>query len=165
MTAIRNIPSRDCGVGSLKLQLGEALPGPELIYSFPCPGCGQFISLPRQSHLGSVSPSQYLCSAVWPILFICPQLSLMSAIPPSKIQLTPRLFNGKTPRMNTLWEIDAVCRLENCGRRRSVYTYCLNDTEPNSILQMFLNVRPQIDCLGGHPAKFHRDSLIANRLV
>jgi len=72
---------------------------------------------------------------------------------------------GQTMRKNCLWEIVGDCCLENCGKRHSVYTYCLKGADPNSIRQTFIAVKPSINCLGGHPAKFHRDRVSVNCLA
>jgi len=66
--------------------------------------------------------------------------------------------------MNSLWEIDGGCSLANCGKLHSIYTYRLTDADPDSIVHSFLSMNPHIPCLGGHPAKFQRDHLSANRL-
>lgn len=83
----------------------------------------------------------------------------------STVRLATDLVTGRTSRLNSLWEIDASCCLENCGKRHFVYTYCQKGADPDSILQKFMGVKPSIACLGGHTAKFHRDRLTASRLI
>lgn len=139
--------------------------GPNLIYCFACPGCGEFIALPRQCPLGSVGPSQFQCTSVWPIHFLCSRFSTIGKVAPSAVHLATELLVDQTHRMNSLWAIDGDCRLANCGKRHSFYTYCLKDTEPSFILQTFMSTNPHVPCLGGHPAKFHRDYLTVSRLT
>lgn len=71
----------------------------------------------------------------------------------------------KTRRLNALWAIDGDCRLENCGKRHSLYTYCLREADPDLILHTFMSINPNISCLGGHPAKFHRNYMTISRVV
>lgn len=139
--------------------------GSDLIYCFTCPGCSESVALPRQSPLGSVGASQFQCTSAWPILFLCSRFSLIGLVSPSAVHLSANYLVDQTYRTNSLWAIDGDCRLENCGRRHSLYTYCLRDTDPISILHTFLSIHPHISCLGGHPAKFHRDHLTVSRLT
>jgi hypothetical protein len=141
------------------------LAGANLIYCFQCPGCGELVCLPRQSPLGSFGASQYLCTGVWPIQFLCRRLSSIGAISQSAIHLSTELLIAQAARMNSLWEIDGECRLENCGKRHSIFTYYARDADPTSVSRMFISIHPAISCLGGHPAKFHRDHLTANRFL
>lgn len=139
--------------------------GPNLIFCFTCPGCGESITLPRQSVLGTVGSSDFLCTSAWPILFLCSRYSSISTVSSSAVHLATELLVDKTRRLNSLWAIDGDCRLENCGKRHSLYTYSLREADPGLILHTFMSVNPSIPCLGGHPARFHRDHLTISRLV
>jgi hypothetical protein len=139
--------------------------GPNLLYCFPCPGCGELVCLPRQSPLGSFTASQYLCAGIWPILFLCHRLSSINEVLQSAIHLATELSLGQAAGRKTLWEIDAECCLQNCGKRHSIYTCQSRDTDPATVSRLFMSIGPRIACLGGHPAKFHRDRLMANRFI
>jgi hypothetical protein len=121
--------------------------------------------LPRQSPLGWVGPSQYLYTAIWPILVFCSQVSRVSEVQRTSVQLATETLMGPEQRASSLWEIRGACRLENCGRHHRIYTHCRNIADPNSVLQSFMGAKPSITCLGGHSAKFHRDHLTLNRLT
>lgn len=131
-----------------------------VIYSFPCPGCRELIALPYQSSLGWAGSSQFLHTAVWPVYFLCHRLSSIAEVHPSSIRLATERMNP----MNFILVINGDCCLENCGKRHAIYTHCPSGMEPSTILMTFLSVNPYIPCLGGHPAKFHRDRLGINRL-
>ncbi len=134
-------------------------------YSFPCPGCRELIALPPQSRLGWAGSSRFLHTAVWPISFLCNRYASIAEIPSSTIRLSTDLRIGKMQDANTILLIEGDCSLENCGKRHSIYTHYPGDTDANSILKTFLSVNPYITCLGGHPAKFHRDRLGVSRLL
>ena len=139
--------------------------GPNLAYCFPCPGCGEFIFLPRQSALGFFSTSQYLCTGVWPILFLCTRLSSLGEVPRSAIHFATELSISGTKRTGTLWEIGGDCCLESCGKRHSIYAHFSAEADPAAVSRVFMTINPRIWCIGGHSAKFHRDHLIASRLL
>lgn len=148
-----------------RLSMWRRMSGQNLIYCFACPGCGESIQLPRQSSLGSVGPSQFQCTSVWPILFLCSRFASINTVSPSDVHLATDLVVDRTRHLNSLWTIDGDCRLENCGKRHSLYTYSLSDADPHSILHTFLSTKPLISCLGGHPARFHRDYLTISRVL
>ncbi|MGB0063928.1 MAG: hypothetical protein WBP85_05730 [Terracidiphilus sp.] len=133
-------------------------------YSFPCPGCGELIALPLQSRLGWAGSSQFLHTAIWPVLFLCNRYSSIAEVPFSSVRLATDLLIGQKHRTDYLLIIEGDCCLENCGKRHTIYTHCPSGADPQSILQTFLGVNPYIACLGGHPAKFHRDRLGFSRL-
>lgn len=139
--------------------------GPNLTYHFPCPGCGESVALPPYSRLGWAGSSQFLHTAIWPILFLCPRYSFIREVPKSAVRLATELSIGQTYSMNSLWGIEGDCCLENCCKRHSIYSYGLKDSDPNSILHTFMSINPHIPCLGGHTAKFRREHLVVNRLT
>jgi hypothetical protein len=140
-------------------------PNLSLNYSFPCPGCRELIALPPQSRLGWAGSSQYLHTAIWPMLFLCNRYASIAEVPPSAVRLASGLMIGRMSRMDSILVIEGDCCLENCGKRHEIYTHYPGDADQNSILQAFLRTNPFISCLGGHPAKFQRDRLIVNRLT
>ncbi len=123
------------------------------------------IALPPQSRLGWAGSSQFLHTAVWPITFLCNRYSSIAEIPSSAIRLSTDLLMGRINGIDTLLVIEGDCSLENCGKRHTIYTHCPSNTDSNSIIKGFLSVNPNIACLGGHPAKFHRDRLGVSRLL
>ena len=139
--------------------------GPNFSYCFSCPGCGEPVALPRQSRLGWAGSAQFLHTAVWPILFLCPRFSFISEVSRSAVSLATEVPLGHARRTNSLWEIAGDCCLESCNKRHYVYTYSLNDANPNVILHSFLGIKPAIVCLGGHSAKFQSGRLNVNRMA
>jgi hypothetical protein len=135
-----------------------------VVYCFPCPGCGELIRLPRQSPLGAITTTKYLCSNVWPIRFLCTQLASALEVTQAAIQLASQSTSGQTPRTASLWEIDCECVLESCGKRHSIYTNFARGAEPAMVSRALLKAFPSLACLGGHLAKLHRDHMIAFRI-
>ncbi|MGH9560405.1 MAG: hypothetical protein ACRD3S_03030 [Terracidiphilus sp.] len=139
--------------------------GLSVSYSFPCPGCGEFIALPAQSRLGWAGSSQFLATALWPVPFLCNRHLSIAEVPSSAVRLATNLVVGQRHRADPIVVIEGDCCLENCGKRHAVYTHYPSGTNQNSILQAFLSCNPYISCLGGHSAKFHRDRLAVRRLT
>jgi hypothetical protein len=102
---------------------------------------------------------------VWPITFLCSRYSSIAAIPSSAIRLSADLLLGRVNGVDNLLVIEGDCSLENCGKRHAIFTHCPADADSSSIIKGFLSVSPNIACLGGHPAKFHRDRLGVSRLL
>lgn len=162
----RDLPASSSGsVGFRPEKSSNQAAGLSINYSFPCPACRELIALPPQSRLGWAGSSQFLHTAVWPISFLCNRYASIAEIPSSAIRLSTDLVIGKMYRMDSILVIEGDCCLENCGKRHAIYTHYPSDTDANSILKTFLSVNPYITCLGGHPAKFHRDHLGVSRLL
>ncbi len=136
-----------------------------LVFCFPCPACGEPISLPSQSTLGGIGTSQYLCANVWPIHFLCSRFFVIYAVPQSLIQSSTETLVSRISRTSSLWQIDCECSVESCGRSHSIYTSFERDANPNLVSRLLLTNKPIVACNGGHSLKFHREHLTAFRVA
>ncbi len=136
-----------------------------LVFCFPCPACGEPISLPSQSALGAFGTSQYLCASVWPIHFLCSRYFQIFAVPQSLIRTSTEAQVSRISRSSSLWQIECECSVESCGRPHSIYTSYEKDANPILVSRMILTNKPVVACTGGHSLKFHREHLTAFRLV
>jgi hypothetical protein len=136
-----------------------------LAYCFPCPGCGDLISLPQLSPLGGAFASQYQCTDLWPILFLCTRFAQIGEVRQETIHPGPDALIHKPDIPSSLWEIDCECSLENCRKRHTIYTLDLRDADPVAVSRMFLSINPEVACLGGHSAKLHRQHVTAYRVA
>jgi hypothetical protein len=127
-----------------------------LFYCFPCPGCGESIPLPRRSPLGIFYGQQFVSAIdIWPIWFLCLRAAKVREVIRSAIHLGTEAVQRHGARANSIWGIDCECTLDNCGKRHSIYTSYLRDSDPSALSRLLLDVHPMVPCLGGHPAKFH----------
>lgn len=83
---------------------------------------------------------------------------------PVRIQLGSQAVWDRLSSTAPLWGIECECALEGCGRRHSIYTTHPRESEPAFVSRMALKARPNVACLGGHPAKFREGRVMAYRL-
>jgi hypothetical protein len=119
------------------------------------------IPLPRRSHLGIYEGPSYQPTGDWHETFVCLRHARAFVCSPRKIHLQLQVRDPGRP-VSPLWQIEAVCAHDNCGRPHTIYTAGMPDW--HSIASRILKTRPKMPC-GDHDFVWREDSMRATEIA
>jgi hypothetical protein len=122
-------------------------------FKFKCLLCGESITLPRRSKLGTyLNEKYYTASDSWPVQWLCIPHEEACECSSDRIERIELEEQPGVKFLAAVWEIERPCGQDGCNAGFRGYTWWdLSETCRGSLIDRIVTSKPKALCYAHHP--------------